>query len=274
MSESLALDETGLLKPKNANELAILADRFVKSGMLPKSYQTAAQVITAWQYAGELGLKPMSALRQIAVINGTPSIFGDLPISLVERSGELDWRREFIIDEEMNEINWTNKNLKARPWGAVCILKRKGREPIERFYTIEEAKQANLFKNDVWNRYTKIMLKYRARSQAIKDEFSDVLGGVAIAEYDQDALPAVEWIESEPIRITESETYLADKDAAQAGTRQRLLSEVFDRIKELEKQGIKESQLLEYLNIKSREELSELSASALEAVLDASFSIQ
>lgn len=273
MSESLALDDVGMLKPKNANELAMLADRFVKSGMLPKSYQTAAQVITAWQYAGELGLKPMSALRQIAVINGTPSIFGDLPISLVERSGQLEWKREFIIDEEMNEINWTNKNLKARPWGAVCILKRKGREPIERFFTTDEANEANLFKNDVWRKYTKLMLKYRARSQAIKDEFADVLGGVAIAEYDQEALPAVEWVESEPLKLVESETLRSDKADSEAGTKERLLSEVFQRIEKLGAEGITEAGVLKYLQLDSVEQLQTLSVASLQAALDATFTI-
>ena len=267
MSETLALDDVGMLKPKNASELALLADRFVKSGMLPKNYKTAAQVITAWQFAGELGLKPITALRQIADIDGTPSIFGDLPMALVERSGKLDWKREFIIDEEMNEINWTNKNLKDQPWGAVCILKRSGREPIERFFTIDEAKQANLLKKDNWLKYPKIMLKYRARSQAIKDDFSDVLGGVAIAEYDFDALPWLERIESKPVRLVESQTYIDDKAASSTAINERLMLEVRDRIKSMSER-IKESEILEYLRLKSMDDLTSMTNESLEAVLD------
>jgi hypothetical protein len=181
-------DSKGLLVPKTIDEAYRLAVAFCKSGMVPARFKSPEAVMTAMQYGIELGLKPLTAIRQIAVIHGNPCIYGDLPLSLCYGSGKLESIQEFLIDTKGKPI--TLENLNTLPFGAVCRLKRKGDiAPIERIFTFEDAKRAGLVNNPTWKQYPQRMLTCRARSMALKDKFPDTLNGVAIAEYDYHVLP-------------------------------------------------------------------------------------
>ena len=186
---TLKTDEKGLVITNNLEEQAAHAGIMIKSGMLPKAYTSASQVVVALQYAAELGLpRGITSLRQIAVINGSPAIYGDLPLSIVYNSGKIESLEEFLFDENCKQICLANKNLKAKAYGACCRVKRKGEEAIhECFFTMDDAKKANL--GNVWNKFPKDLLKYRARTRALKDKFPDVLNGVATAEFDHNVIP-------------------------------------------------------------------------------------
>ncbi len=58
-----------------------------KSGLAPKGIQTPEAIFTAMQLGAEVGLSPMSALQNIAVVNGRPTIWGDAQLALVRASG-------------------------------------------------------------------------------------------------------------------------------------------------------------------------------------------
>lgn len=161
------------------------AKMMIQSGLLPSRFKTEQQVMTAYRFAKETGLQPLTAMRQMAVINGTPSFYGDLPLSIVLNSGKLEYIDEYLITQDYKKITLENKNLHEEPWASVCKVKRKGdNEVCERFFSVKDAEKAGLFRNPVWKTYLSRMLTYRARSQALKDKFSDCLNGVAIAEYD------------------------------------------------------------------------------------------
>jgi hypothetical protein len=186
---TIGMDKAGLLKPQTIEEAFRLATAYVKSGLLPQRFTKPETVMTAMQYALELGLKPLTALRQIAVVNGTPAVFGDLPLSLCYASGNLEWIKEWLFDKDSKPICAANGNLTAQAFGAVCQVKRKGDPEVrETAFTVEDARTANLG-GPTWKSYPKYMLKYRARSQALKDKFPDALNGVAIAEYDFNTVP-------------------------------------------------------------------------------------
>jgi hypothetical protein len=193
--------DDGVLKPKTLDEAFRWASAVFKSGMLPQRFKTAEAVLTAAQMAMELGLKPLTALRQIAVINGTPSLFGDLPLSVCYASGKVESIKEFLLDKNSVEINSKNGNMNAEAWAAVTIVKRRGDpESIERFFSMDDAKQAGLLNSPTWKTYPKRMLQYRSRSQALKDKFPDALNGISIAEYDFNTIPEDE----APIQVTHS----------------------------------------------------------------------
>lgn len=187
---NVEIDEGGMLRPRNLDEAFRIATGYYRSGLLPKRYDSPEMVLTAMQFALELGLKPLISLRQIAVVNGTPSLFGDLPLSLCYSKGLVKSLKEYWIDNEGRPITANNGNLSAEAVGAICCAERKGDpEPIETFFTLSDAKTANLLNSPTWKAYPKRMLRYRARSQALKDKFPDVLNGVAIAEYDFHVIP-------------------------------------------------------------------------------------
>lgn len=181
----LAVSESGTFVAKTFEEQFKIASVFRQSGILPERYKTTEMVMAAMQLCYELGLKPLTAMRQIAVIHGTPSLYGDLPLALVMASKKCEQFEEFYVDKNSNPINTANKNLAEPAFAAVTICKRVGQPVREFHFTIQDAKNAQLYQNTpTWKKYERIMLKYRARSQALKDTFADVLNGIGISEYD------------------------------------------------------------------------------------------
>lgn len=192
---TIKVDDRGSFLPQNIEEAFRVANAFHKSGLLPARFTSAEMVLTAMQFVLELGLKPLTAMRQLAVVQGTPTIFGDLPLSLCYASSYLESIREYVIAKDGKEICVANGNLNEAAWGAVTIVKRRGDPNIlESFFTMDDAEKAGLIKSPTWQKYPKRMLRYRARSQALKDKFPDALNGISILEYDfnqtEDSIPA------------------------------------------------------------------------------------
>ncbi len=75
------------------------AKAIVSSGFAPRGMEKPESVLVALQWGAELGLTPMAALSNIAVVNGRPSLFGDAALALVRSSGQL----ESYAEEEIGE---------------------------------------------------------------------------------------------------------------------------------------------------------------------------
>ena len=183
----------GIVTPDTVEQQFRLAKMYIASRVLPERFKTPEQVVAAMHYAAEhFPTTTITALRQIAVINGTPCMFGDLPLALVQRSPVFVSKRDFLIDKDGNEISYTNKNLTAEVWGAVCITKRKTPtgevDEHTTVFTYTDADLAGLSGKGVWKAYPKRMLQMRARSQNLKDNFADCLNGAGIAEYDANGM--------------------------------------------------------------------------------------
>lgn len=186
--------ETGVIIGGSFEDQYRLARLYCASRMLPVAFDTPEKVFTAMQFAYELGLKGITAMRNICVINGTPSLWGDLPLALVKRSGKLKSIKEWTTDETGKEIIPENNNIAAPPVAAYCRTVRKeedGENEVTTWFTLEDAKKAQLYgnpKKPIWGLYLRRMLQMRARGQNLKDNFGDVLMGAAIAEYDHNAV--------------------------------------------------------------------------------------
>lgn len=156
--------------------------------MVPKHYERSPAKIAAAIYFGyEIGLLPMQALQSIAVINGKPSIYGDAALALVRGSGQMeDFEETYEGGEFFNSDGSVNKNYRA-----VCKVTRKGaKRPTVSEFSIGDAQMAELWnKAGPWKQYPKRMLKMRARAFALRDEFTDILRGIGIAEEVQDHEP-------------------------------------------------------------------------------------
>lgn len=168
--------EGGVLVGNTFEQQYRLARVYLASGMMPKAFNTEAKIVVGMQVCHELGLKPMTSISQIMIMNGTPSIFGDLPISLAFQSGKLEKYEDKEEDKDGQPYSWT-----FTAW-------RKGfGAPVSRTFTMDDARRANLLRNDVWSKYPKRMLQCRARAWVLKDLFPDALKGIAILEYDMNA---------------------------------------------------------------------------------------
>lgn len=188
----IPLGEGGKVAARNNAELMRYCGALVSGGGVPARFDTPQKLFAALMYVRELGLPDVS-IRQVANIHGTVSIFGDLPLALAQRTGKLTHIKEQWFDERYDVICFENKNLDSIPMGAVCWLARDGAEPQSFAFTMGDAERAGLYpaKNPAtpWAKYTKLMLRYKARSIALKSLFADAVNGVQIAEYDLDVLP-------------------------------------------------------------------------------------
>jgi hypothetical protein len=159
-------------------KLASLEDAFrfanaiVASGFAPRGMEKPEAVLVAIQLGAELGLTPMAALQNTAVINGRPAIYGDAALALVRASGLL----ESFSEEEVGEAGKDSFGIR------VTATRRDGSKGCETF-TIGDAKAAKLWgKAGPWTDYPRRMLKFRARGFVLRDVFGDVLKGLRTAE--------------------------------------------------------------------------------------------
>jgi len=178
------------LAPRTLGEAIDFSKLVAASELCPKEYRGNPQaVLIAVQMGAEVGIPPMQALQNIAVINGRPSMWGDLVLGLVQASGLLEW---------INEREPADALAKAE---GRCEVKRRGvTEPVVRTFSVEMAEKAGLTSRGgpdaPWARYRGRMLQMRARSWALRDLFADVLKGLQIREEVGDYPP-----EPEPVRM-------------------------------------------------------------------------
>lgn len=188
-SRAISINKKGLVAAKDNAELLRYCGALIQGESIPKQFNTPQKLFGALMFVRSLGL-PDTSIRNVAMIHGTPTIHTDLPLSLVQMSGQLECFKEIWFDRDYNEIKFENKNLHTEPWGAVCFARRKGETEIQSFSsTLDDAKQAGVYPNNSaspWTKYTRLMLRYKARSICLKSLFADKLNGVAIAEYDFD----------------------------------------------------------------------------------------
>ena len=83
------------LQPRTISEAMEYARLISASQLCPNEYRGKPQdVLIAVQMGAEIGVSPMQALQNIAVINGRAAMWGDLLIGLVQRSGLLESIKE------------------------------------------------------------------------------------------------------------------------------------------------------------------------------------
>lgn len=188
----IPFDEQGLMKAIDSSDEMRVARWMHSTGVCPPTYKTPEQVAMGIQLLKSYGLNVMASIRQTAYINGSLCIWGDLPLALVRNSGKIEKIKEYWLvagkDGEHVVQSVDNNNLHLDPDIAVCIIKRRDEEEEHAYWFGKtNAEKAGLLNNvgkQPWQKYTRRMLKLRARGEALKDRFPDVLNGVAIQEYD------------------------------------------------------------------------------------------
>ncbi|HYI85040.1 MAG TPA: recombinase RecT [Acetobacteraceae bacterium] len=154
-----------------------LSDLLAKSSMVPADYAGKPEnVVVAVLWGREVGLGPLQALQNIAVINGRPAVWGDAALALVRAHPACEAVREGVEGDGDARHGW-------------CEAKRRGQAPERRTFSVADAKRAKLWgktgKNGnptPWVTYPDRMLQLRARGFALRDVFADALRGVITVE--------------------------------------------------------------------------------------------
>lgn len=160
----------GGLMPQTFEAKYQMAGVLSRSGLIPQGLNSPEKVCVALQWGHELGLSPMVAVNNVAVINGKPTLSADIMAAVVKRSPEY------------GGIKW----LKLTDTEAECeitrILPNGEKESITSSFSMQDAQKAGLASRDVWRKYPKRMLKHRCLSYGLKDMFPDLLAGLYTPE--------------------------------------------------------------------------------------------
>ena len=161
------------LTPNSLDEAMKYADIIARSDIVPNDYRgNPGNVLVAIQMGLEIGLPPLQALQNIAVINGRPAVWGDSLMAIARAHPRCEY-----ITETFDEQTVT----------ATIRLKRRGQPEEVRSFSQADAEQAGLWgKKGPWQTSPKRMLQMRARGFGIRDVFADALRGLAVAEEQQD----------------------------------------------------------------------------------------
>lgn len=171
MSE-LIKHEAFSMTPKSFDEAMQFAKLIADSDLAPKDFKgKPGNVLVAVQMGVEVGLPPMQAIQNIAVINGRPALWGDAMLALV-----------------MNHSTFEGIHEETKDGIAYCTVRRKGMEQQTRTFSLDQAKKAGLLgKAGPWTQYPERMLAMRARGFALRDIFPDVLKGIISREEAEDS---------------------------------------------------------------------------------------
>jgi hypothetical protein len=160
------------LTPTNLQEAVQYARLISNSGFIPTQFRGKPEdILVAVQWGAELGLPPLQALQNIAVINGRPTLWGDAALAVVQQHPQYEWISEKVEEKENGQVV------------ATCTIKRAGHQPHSAEFSLDMAKQAGLLgRQGPWQQYPKRMLQMRARGFAIRDVFADALRGLITRE--------------------------------------------------------------------------------------------
>lgn len=195
------------LQPRNIEEAMKIATMIANSQLAPKDFRGRPEdTLVAMMMGNELGLNPMQAIQNIAVINGRPSIWGDAMLALVQNHPAFDSIKETFDDASMT---------------AICTVKRKGGEPHTVKFSQADAQTAGLWGKNTWSSYPKRMLQMRARGFALRDQFSDALCGLITRE------EAMDYPAEEPKDVNPVPDYTAPAESSKTDDRPDYQPEVF-----------------------------------------------
>jgi hypothetical protein len=155
------------LSPQTFDQALTFSKYLSDSDMVPKDFKgKPGNCLIAIQWGAEIGLKPLQALQNLAIINGRPALWGDAVIALVRSSSAC----EYVIETQTATE-------------ATCKVKRRGEPEQSRTFSMADAQAAGLKgKQGPWTQYPKRMMQMRARAFALRDVFPDVLRGLPVAE--------------------------------------------------------------------------------------------
>lgn len=202
----IAIGHNGLIFT-SLEEIWRFAQFAARSQMVPQTFTNPSAALVAIQYGLELGLTPVAALQNIAVINGRPALNSETMLALAYSSGQLERFDEFFEGEFPKE-----------EFRAVCVVKRRGYSEVRREFSIADAMIAGLYGSEsfAWKRWPKRMLQMRARSWALRDSFPDMLKGIRSVEELQDEpidQPRVVVCEQPPQQIEQVEQQNGQDDS-------------------------------------------------------------
>ncbi len=175
--------------------LSDLAERICRTDFVPPAFRGKPEATLAAMLTGdELGIKPMTALQKIHVIDGRPGLASELMRALILQQG--------------HEL-WVEEKTATRVTIAGC---RRGSDRVSRVtWTADDVKRAGLGGRTNHQKFPRAMLTARATAELARDIFPDVIGGLYAVEELQDGFiesDVAEVVEDTPAPVDDSPTHI------------------------------------------------------------------
>jgi len=185
-----------VMSPTTIADTRAFCDMLAKTDFVPKAFRGKPDsIMVVGAMGARLGVDVFTAMSGIADINGKPCVYGDLMMAVCQQHPDFD-----------DCIEGTEGTPYEDAFAAICTVKRKGRSPKVVRFSVQEAKEASLWKKSgPWTTMPQRMLQMRARSFALRDSFADALAGFHSRE-EMEGL--------EPIDVTASATVRAEPKPA------------------------------------------------------------
>lgn len=137
------------------------------TGILPKGITNRYQVSAILMAGAEIGLGPMTSLRQISLINGTPTIEGKALLGLV---------RKYFGASAVQILETDDTHCTIR-------FHREGLEDLTLEWNEARAKKAGLWgKGGPWTQFPAYMLRWRCIAEGVDLHFTEVKLGLMTKE--------------------------------------------------------------------------------------------
>lgn len=171
--ETIRFDQHGFQLTTLA-EVYRYAQFVLRAGMAPQSLDSPEKIVVAIQSGCEVGLTYQQSMDSIAVIHGSPCMWGKAIVALVHASGKCKYMRDWIEGEGDDRIAYCEG---ARTDNATII---------RRSFSVEDAKAAKLWGVRNWGLYPSRRLGMKPISYVMRDLFADVLMGMGVREEVED----------------------------------------------------------------------------------------
>lgn len=194
VDKTLVPQGTFATMPTTVAECIKLSEMIAASDLAPKNFkEKPGNCYIAIQMGAEVGLSPMQAIQNICVINGRPTIYGDMGKALLLSKGCR------IDERDIKDIRSSGE--------AVCTITRlDGKRKATRTFSMDDAHTAKLTKKEgPWQTDPYRMLAWRAFWFCARDVAADLLHGLAGVEEVRD------YVDTEEVAPLPEPTRLSDK---------------------------------------------------------------
>lgn len=149
--------------PEEWGTIYNMAKALLPTGFLPNTIKTPEQATAIMLKGRELNVPPMQALSSIVIVQGKPTVSAELMLALVQRDHGIS---AMWVEESTNDY--------------CTVGYRSGNG--KKFYTfsMDDAKRANLTKNQTWTNYPAAMCRARAISAVARMAFPGSIAGMYV----------------------------------------------------------------------------------------------
>jgi hypothetical protein len=147
------------------NDMLAMAKYFMESKAVPSSLANEAQVFMVIKAGAEKGMQPVDSLQSFYIVNGRITMWGAAVPARLRQYGIF--------------IKWVEKTDKK---AVVTLIDKKEDIDHTEEFTWEDASKAGLTGKDIWKKYPKNMLAFKALGNAVRFFCPHVLNGMYIAE--------------------------------------------------------------------------------------------